>query len=107
MTTGKQPIPRLSETIATAARMLLHEADLLRRCHTLRGQWGDDDQQARADYDEMIQTARQLIKAHRYMRESPLGGPAKVFDACADAIRAGEKIDNAMAEFGLAWQRPE
>lgn len=38
-----------------------------------------------------------------YERRNPLGGPAKLFDAVADMIRAGEPVDAAMAEFGLAW----
>ena len=42
-----------------------------------------------------------------YMRANPLGGPAKVFYACADAIRAGDPIDQAMANFGLAWAAPD
>ena len=41
--------------------------------------------------------------AEKYLRDNPLGGPAKVFEACADAIRSGDNVDFAMASFGLAW----
>ncbi len=46
-------------------------------------------------------------QAQKYASQNPLGGPAKVFDACADAIRAGDPIEQAMANFGLAWAPKE
>ena len=56
-------------------------------------------------YDE----ARAAIKAalaqpaQDYIAKNPLGGPAKVFDAIADCIRAGDSIESVMATYGLAW----
>ena len=41
-----------------------------------------------------------------YIKQNPLGGPARIFDAVADAIRAGDSIKSAMAQFGLAWAAP-
>ena len=100
----KDDAPSLMDTLATAARLLAREAGALRMCHTVRGRWGADDWQAKADYDEMLDTSKRLMKAHKYMRANPLGGPAKAFDACADAIRAGDDVDRAMTDFGLAWR---
>lgn len=97
--------PGLLETLLRAAYFIETDAAALRSCHTVRGRWGDDEPEAKAAYDEMRSVAARLRKAHKYMVPNPLGGPAKVFDACADSIRAGEPIDAAMANFGLAWVR--
>lgn len=93
----------LTATLLRAAQLLDREAAALRACHTVRGRWQADDEDARAAYDEMRTTAKQLRKAHNYMAVNPLGGPAKALDACADSIRAGDPMDFAMANFGLAW----
>lgn len=95
----------LLDTIERAALLLDGEAQALKECHTLRGKWTRDEtsEVAKAAFDDMTATAKALRAAHKYMRSNPLGGPAKVFDACADAIRAGDPIEQAMANFGLAW----
>ncbi len=41
-----------------------------------------------------------------YTKQNPLGGPAKIFDAVADSIRAGDSVELAMAQFGLTWAAP-
>lgn len=93
----------LTETLQHAAMLLEQEAASLRACHTVHGRRPKGEGSARAAYDEMRATAAQLRKAYRYMAPNFLGGPAKVFDACADAIRAGDPVESAMANFGLAW----
>lgn len=95
--------PGLLETLETAARLLEADAQELKAAHTVRGRWPAEDDLVRVAHEEIQAVAKRLRKAHRYMTPNPLGGPAKVFDACADAIRAGDPIDQAMANFGLAW----
>ncbi len=95
----------LLDTLERAALLLEGEAAALKECHTLRGKWTRDEMSAvaKAAFDDMAATAKALRAAHKYMQANPLGGPAKVFDACADSIRAGDPIEQAMANFGLAW----
>jgi hypothetical protein len=50
-------------------------------------------------------TAYDLMRealADRYSGENPLGGPAKVFDAMADAIRAGDEYHAVLRQYGFA-----
>lgn len=92
----------LTATLLRAAQLLDEDAASLKACHTLRGQWkGEED--AKALHDEMRRVSKELRKARKYMQRNPLGGPANVFDACADSIRAGDAVEFAMANFGLAW----
>lgn len=43
-----------------------------------------------------------VIRAHaRYVKANPLGGPAKVFDAIADRIRAGESRAAVLYDYDL------
>lgn len=105
---GVRQAPRdagLLNTLERAALLLEGEAAAMKECHTLRGRWTGDEMSevAKAAFDDMTATAKALRAAHKYMRGNPLGGPAKVFDACADSIRAGDPIEQAMANFGLAW----
>ena len=39
---------------------------------------------------------------NKYDQENPLGGPAKVFEAMALAIRAGDKYEEVLNQFGFA-----
>ena len=74
-----------------------------------RNYWAVTDP-ALARFAELVRAAereRSRKATQEYMRANPLGGPAKVFYACADAIRAGDPIDQAMANFGLAWAAPD
>lgn len=93
----------LTATLLRAAQLLEQDAAALRAGHTVRGRWTNDEAAARAAYEELRSVARQLRKANAYMAVNPLGGPAKALDACADSIRAGDPVDFAMANFGLAW----
>ena len=42
-----------------------------------------------------------------YQQSNPLGGPAKVFDAMADAIRAGDSYESVLKQFGYQLAQPE
>lgn len=97
--------PGFMEALERAALLLEGEAAAMKECHTLRGRWTRDQYSdvAKAAFEDMTATAAALRAAHKYLRVNPLGGPAKVFDACADSIRAGEPMDAAMAHFGIAW----
>ena len=48
---------------------------------------------------------RELFRAARYSRSNPLGGPAKVFDAMADRIRAGENYWTVIRDNGFRAAR--
>lgn len=45
-----------------------------------------------------------IEQADQYQRNNPLGGPAKVFDAMADAIRAGDDYHATLRLFGFVEQ---
>lgn len=93
----------LSATLLRAAELLEEDAASLRACHTVGRKWDAEEVAARAAYEELRAVAKQLRKVNAYMAINPLGGPAKALDACADSIRAGDPVDFAMANFGLAW----
>lgn len=44
--------------------------------------------------------------AEVYAQENPFGGPAKVFDAMAAAIRAGDSYHDVLKQFGYAEAKP-
>lgn len=48
------------DAVLHAAKLLEREAEALWRCHTLRGEWTDDDTNARRDHSDMIATAQRL-----------------------------------------------
>lgn len=48
-------------------------------------------------------TLLQRSQAKRYADANPLGGPARVFEAAASRIRAGENLADVMDDYGLAW----
>lgn len=41
-----------------------------------------------------------LLGVKEYREKNPLGGPAKVFDAMADAIRAGDDLNAVCSDYG-------
>jgi hypothetical protein len=43
--------------------------------------------------------------ANEYKRRNPLGGVAKVFEAVASRIRAGNPLAATMEDFGLMWTK--
>jgi hypothetical protein len=52
--------------------------------------------------DAAVAALRAAIEqAEQYQRNNPLGGPAKVFDAMADAIRAGDDYHATLRSFGF------
>lgn len=59
----------------------------------------------RADFnatiDDLLAVAEVAHVDPEYARLNPLGGPAKVFDAMAARIRAGEPYDAVLADYGL------
>ena len=95
--TDAPPLPRsLLETLERAASLLAVEA---------QSRWTGStrDEDARLAHEKMCEAIKDLREAAKYLRANPLGGPAKVFDACADAIRAGDSVEFAMGNYGLAW----
>lgn len=71
--------PGLLDTLEEAATLLEREARYLRDCYIAKGptgRWRGEDSAVRDEY---------------------------ALDACADLIRAGDRVDKAMAAFGLAW----
>lgn len=55
----------------------------------------------KADHDEMLRLAKVLRRHAKYLKSNPVGGPAKVFDAIADRIRAGEDRAIVLDDYGL------
>lgn len=96
-----------ADLLERAAFVIRTHADELRLSHTIRGQWPESKADIREEFEEMVALADQLGKAAKYERPNPWGGPAVTFAACADAIRAGDHIGRAMADFGLAWRSEE
>jgi hypothetical protein len=94
------------ELLKRAAEVLEQEAQCLRESHTVKGKWrGEYSKDARADYTELRDLAKALRRASKYAKPNPMGGPAAIFDACADAIRAGEPVKSAMADYGLRFSK--
>jgi hypothetical protein len=57
---------------------------------------------------DAINVARKaLAQTAQYRQANPLGGPAKVFDAMAAAIRAGDKYESVLRQFGYQLAQPE
>ncbi len=93
----------LVELLERAAAHVHVNAECLRRSCTCRGKWFE-----KADldlYNEEIALEKQLRKAAAYWKPNPLGGPAKVYDAIADLIRAGDPIDDVLRDYGLQYIR--
>jgi len=44
--------------------------------------------------------------AQDYAAKNPLGGPAKIFDAMAACIRAGDSFDAVLRQYGFAEAQP-
>lgn len=107
---GRQPIDRtkpagLLRLLERSAELLEQDAASIRESHTVGGRWpSPDDLGVRLDYQELRFLAKQLRSAHSYHKRNPLGGPAKMFDAIADRIRAGESVQSCMADYGIKWE---
>lgn len=46
------------------------------------------------------------MNAEEYRKKNPLGGPAKMFDAIADRIRAGEEYHAVLRDYNLLMLDP-
>lgn len=89
-----------------SAELLERSAEEIRIAHTIGGRWTRDDEHgAKRDFKELRDMAKGLRKAHKYHKPNCLGGPAKMFDAIADRIRAGEKMKAVMADYELKFKR--
>ena len=49
----------------------------------------------------LIEDAPTTESAKQYAASNPLGGPARMFDAIADRIRAGEEYYSVLADYGV------
>lgn len=92
------------ELLEQSAEVLEQEADRLRKAHTYRGRWSGEHAVAKEAHDEMKMLAKGLRRAHKYAKPNPFGGPAAIFDACANQIRAGESLKSAMDDFDLRFK---
>lgn len=104
MTSLADALP-FAELLERAAFVIRTQADELRMAHTVGGRWPAGETAVREEVDELVALADRLAKSAKYHRPNPLGGPAVVFDACADSIRSGDSIDSAMADYGLEWAK--
>ena len=96
----------LLHLLQRSAELLELHAEELRAAHTIGGRWPKEDEYgARRDFNEMRDLAKRLRKAHKYHKPNPLGGPAKMFDAIADRMRAGDSMKECMADYGLKFKR--
>jgi hypothetical protein len=97
----------LLHLLERSAELLELSAEEIRIAHTVRGRWSRDDEHgAKRDFKELRDMAKGLRKAHKYHKPNCLGGPAKMFDAIADRIRAGEKMMAVMADYEMKFKRP-
>ena len=93
--------------LAAARRQALEEAaDLCDERSTEISKWRGYSMSADAVSD-CADAIRALITttpaAQDYARANPFGGPAAVFDAAAERIRAGEPLEEVMRDYGLSW----
>ena len=94
------------ELLERSAEVLEREAAGIKEAHTRNRRWdGERATEARADHDEMKALAKRLRQSAKYHQPNPHGGPAVVFDACANSIRAGDPIKSAMANYSLRWAK--
>ena len=97
----------LLHLLERSAELLERSAKEIRIAHTVGCRWPRNDEYgAKLDHQELRDIAKGLRKAHKYHKPNCLGGPAKMFDAIADRIRAGEKMKAVMADYDLKFKRP-
>ena len=103
MTKAKHGLLHLLER---SAELLERAADEVKISHTVGGRWPRPDEHgAKRDFDELRKMAKGFRKAHKYHKPNPMGGPAKMFDAIADRMRAGDSMKECMADYGLRFKR--
>ena len=44
-----------------------------------------------------------VLRKKAYQAANPLGGPAKMFDAIADRLRAGDSFDAVINDYGIRF----
>jgi hypothetical protein len=93
-----------AQLLLKSANQLEIAAEEIKIVHFVRGRWLDADPTAKTDYDDLRNTAKELRKAQKYHLPNPLGGPAKLFDAIADRIRAGEDQKSVMDDYGVRFK---
>ena len=97
----------LLHLLERSAELLERSAEEIRIAHTVGGCWPRPDEHgAKRDFQELRDMAKGLRKAHKYHKPNCLGGPAKMFDAIADRIRAGGKMKSVMTDYDLKFKRP-
>ena len=96
----------LLHLLERSAELLERSAEEIRIAHTVGGRWlRPDEYGAKRDFQELRDMAKGLRKAHKYHKPNCLGGPAKMFDAIADRIRAGDSMKSCIADYGLKFKR--
>ena len=111
MKVGQQPAT-LSAVLTRAAELLEEDAQAEQQsCSIGKRQWACKDcpinAQPRGTCPAKVHSTerRRVAKAVRqhanYLKPNPLGGPAKVFDAIADRIRAGEDYHAVLDDYSL------
>jgi hypothetical protein len=100
------PTPGLVETLERAAQFLDDSAAAIRSGFytDFSRRWWNQDMKAK--HWECRAVAQRLRRAAKYFGANPLGGPAKVFDAMADRIRAGEDYYAVLADHGFKVDKP-
>ena len=95
----------LLHLLERSAELLELAADEIKISHTVGGRWPRQDEHgAKRDFDELRKMAKGLRRAHKYHKPNCLGGPAKMFDAIADRMRAGESMQECMADYCLMFK---
>ena len=54
--------------------------------------------------ERVAELETELLGVKEYREKNPLGGPAKVFDAMADCIRAGDDYSAVLKEYGFCHE---
>lgn len=63
---------------------------------------GEDVRTLLAEIDRLRD---KVFGIEEYRRKNPLGGPAVIFDAIGDRLRAGESFDNVMSDYGITFDK--
>jgi len=69
----------------------------------LKRVWEESD---KAEADLLAALSSPLEKAEKYAKDNPLGGPAKMFEAIASRIRAGEDYYAVLDDYDLQHKSP-
>lgn len=89
---------KLETQLYTALRALL-DADIE------IGEDEGDDSVFDVAHDATTAYERAEVAAAEYRQKNPLGGPAKMFEAAASRIRAGEPLEYVLEDYGLRFEQ--